>query len=122
MDHKTNIHELKEKVKDFCEARDWSKFHNAKELTIGIVTEASELLQIFRFKSEEEVNKLFEDPIRKKEISEELVDTLYFILRLSQMYDIDLTTELDKKIKKNNDKYPVEKVKGINKKYSEYEK
>jgi NTP pyrophosphatase (non-canonical NTP hydrolase) len=122
MDHKTSLHELKEKVRVFCEERDWDQFHNAKELAIGIVTEASELLQHFRFKSEEQVNDIFKDELKKKELTEEMADVLYFLLRLAQRYDIDLTTELDNKIKKNNEKYPVEKSKGCNKKYSEYEK
>jgi len=109
MDHKTNIHELKEKIKDFCEERDWDQFHNAKELAIGIVTEASELLQHFRFKTE-----------RKEELKEELADILYFTLRLAQRYKIDLTTELNNKMGKNKEKYPIEKAKGSNKKYTEF--
>ncbi len=48
-------------------------------------------------------------------------DVLYFLLRMAQRYDIDLTTELKKKIKKNEERYPVEKAKGSNKKYTEYE-
>ena len=121
MDCKTSIHELKEKVRAFCEDRDWDQFHNAKELAIGIVTEASELLEHFRFKSEEQVNEMFKNKKKKQELTEEMADVLYFLLRLAQIYNIDLTTELDNKIKKNNEKYPVEKVKGCNKKYSEYE-
>jgi|TARA_B100001964_G_scaffold221323_1_gene265222 NTP pyrophosphatase (non-canonical NTP hydrolase) len=122
MDNKTSIHELKEKVRTFCEERDWDRFHNAKELTIGIVTEASELLEHFRFKSEEQVNEMFKNESKKQELTEEMADVLYFLVRLAQMYDIDLTTELDSKIKKNNEKYPIDKVKGCNKKYSEYDK
>tara|TARA_Y100000310_G_scaffold310561_1_gene355941 strand:- start:1830 stop:2198 length:369 start_codon:yes stop_codon:yes gene_type:complete len=121
MDHKTSIHELKEKVKAFCEDRDWDQFHNAKELAIGIVTEASELLEHFRFKSEKQVNEMFENKNKKQELTEEVADVLYFLVRLAQRYDIDLTTELENKIKKNNEKYPVEKAKGCNKKYSEYQ-
>ena len=121
MDHKTSIHELKEKVRAFCEDRDWDQFHNAKELAIGIVTEASELLEHFRFKSEEQVNNMFKNESKKQELTEEMADVLYFLVRLAQRYDIDLTTELDSKIKKNNEKYPVDKVKGCNKKYSEYQ-
>ena len=45
-DKKTNIQELKEKVKKFSEDRDWDQFHNAKDLAIGIITESSELLSI----------------------------------------------------------------------------
>ncbi len=119
-DQKTNINELKEKIKKFCEDRDWDQFHNAKELTIGIITEASELLQHFRFKSEKEVEAMFQDQSKKQEISEEMADVLYFLIRLSQKYNIDLTTELNKKIQKNEQKYPIEKSKGSNKKYTEY--
>lgn len=121
MDNETNIHELKENVKKFCEDRDWNQYHNAKELAIGMVTESSELLQHFRFKSEKEVDEMFESSEKRKEISEELSDTLYFILRFAQKYNIDLTTELNKKMKKNGEKYPIEKSKGSNKKYTEYE-
>lgn len=119
MDSKTNIHELKEKVKKFCEDRNWDKYHNAKDLAIGLITESSELLEHFRFKSEKEVEALFESPKKRQEITEEMADALYFLLRLAQKYNIDLTTELNNKIEKNGKKYPVEKSKGSNKKYNE---
>lgn len=120
MDHKTNIEELKEKVKIFCEERDWDQYHNAKDLAIGVITEASELLDHFRFKSKKEVEEAFSNPEKRQEISEEIADVLYFLVRLAQRYGIDLTTELTKKLEKNEKKYPVEKAKGSNKKYTEY--
>ncbi len=120
-DNKTTIRELKEKVRNFCKARDWDQFHNAKELAIGIVTEASELLQHFRFKSNNQGNEMFQDKLKKQEFSEEISDILFFILRLAQRYDIDLSLELENKIKKNGERYPVHKAKGSNKKYTEYE-
>ena len=119
MDNKTNIHELKEKIKKFCEDRDWDQYHNAKELAIGITTESSELLDHFRFKSEKQVDEMFKNELKKQEISEEIADVFYFLLRLAQRYNIDLTTELNKKMEKNHKKYPVEKSKGSNKKYTE---
>ena len=119
MDNKTTICQLKEKIKSFCEERDWDQYHNAKELAIGIVTESSELLQHFRFKSEKQIEELFNSPEKKGKISEEMVDILYFLLRLAQKYDIDLATSLDKKMDKNEKKYPVDKAKGSNKKYTE---
>jgi len=119
MDNKATLNELKEKIKTFCEERDWDQYHNAKELAIGIVTEASELLQHFRFKSEKEIDEMFKNESRRQEFSEEIADVLYFVLRLSQRYNIDLTMELNKKLKKNAEKYPVDKVKGSNKKYTE---
>lgn len=122
MDSKTNVNELKEKVKQFCDDRDWDQYHNAKELTIGIITEASELLQHFRFKSEQQVEDMFKNEVKRRELTEEMADVLYFLLRLAQRYNIDLTTELTNKLQKNELKYPVEKAKGSNKKYTEFEK
>ncbi|OGF31150.1 nucleotide pyrophosphohydrolase [Candidatus Falkowbacteria bacterium RIFOXYB2_FULL_35_7] len=121
MDHNTNIQELKQKVKDFCDERDWDQYHNAKELAIGIVTEASELLDHFRFKSESEIDAMLKEPIKREQISDEIADTFYFVLRLAQRYNIDLTTELDKKLQKNKEKYPIDKAKGSNRKYTEFE-
>jgi NTP pyrophosphatase (non-canonical NTP hydrolase) len=122
MDDKTNIKQLKEMVKAFCEERDWDQYHNAKDLAIGIITESSELLEHFRFKSETEVDDLFKEKFKKDEVSEELADVLFFILRFAEKYHIDLSDELKKKLDKNVQKYPAEKARGSNKKYTEYEK
>jgi len=122
MDDKTNIKQLKEMVKAFCEERDWDQYHNAKDLAIGIITESSELLEHFRFKSGTEVDDLFKEKFKKDEVSEELADVLFFILRFAEKYHIDLSDELKKKLDKNVQKYPIEKAKGSNKKYTEYVK
>jgi NTP pyrophosphatase (non-canonical NTP hydrolase) len=119
MDSEKNIQELKNKIKKFCEARDWDQYHNPKDLSIGIITESSELLEHFRFKSEDEACAFLDDKVKKNEISEELADILFFVLRLSQKYEIDLSESLDKKLKKNECRYPIEKSKGSNKKYTE---
>lgn len=119
MDKKTTVEDLKNKVKDFCEARDWDQFHNPKELAIGMSTEANELLQIFRFKDEKQMKELMKSE-RILEVKEELADVVYFALRFAQMNDIDLSSAIEEKINKNTKKYPVEKVKGCNKKYNEY--
>ena len=120
MDKITTIQELKEKVQAFCEQRDWDQFHNPKELAIGISTEANELLQIFRFKSEADMKALMASD-KKQKVEEELADVLYFVLRFAQINSIDLASAVEQKIQKNDAKYPIEKVKGCNKKYDEYD-
>ena len=112
--------ELKEKVKEFCDERDWDQFHNAKELAIALSIEASELLEIFRWKTDKEVQELFLNEKKKEDIQDEMADILYFLVRIAQMYDIDLSEALDKKMEKNELKYPVEKAKGSSKKYNEF--
>ena len=119
MDKKTTIEELKNKVKKFCEDRDWDQFHNPKELAIGISTEANELLELFRFKSEDDMKRIMNSD-KKTEVEEELADVLYFALRFAQMNNIDLSQAIGSKLDKNNKKYPIEKSKGSNKKYNEY--
>ena len=109
MDDKTTVGELKEKVRKFCEDRDWDHFHNAKDLAIGVITEASELLEHFRFRNDKEIAKLFRTPDKRSQICDELVDVLHTVLRFAQKYDIDLTTELARKMKKNGNKYPLKK-------------
>lgn len=118
-DEKTTIADLKKEITEFCSDRDWDQFHNQKDLAIGIVTEASELLERFRFKTPEQIEELMSGPGRE-EVADELSDTLYFIIRFAQMNDIDLSDSLSKKLAKNAEKYPASKVRGCNKKYDEY--
>jgi NTP pyrophosphatase (non-canonical NTP hydrolase) len=118
-DSGTDINQLKLLVKKFSDDRDWDRYHNAKDLAIGIVTESSELLQWFRFKSDNEVELLMKSREMRRQVGEELADTIYFVLRLAQRYNFDLTAELRKKIKKNETRYPVKTAKGSNKKYNE---
>jgi len=118
-DHQTNINELKEKIKKFCDERDWDQFHNAKDLATALIIEAAELLEHFRWKTPQEEKALFDNPEKKKHIEDEMADVLYFLIRLAQRFDIDLSEALDKKMEENNKKYPIDKFKGSNKKYNE---
>ncbi|MFA5797470.1 MAG: nucleotide pyrophosphohydrolase [Candidatus Woesearchaeota archaeon] len=120
MDNDTNLEVLKDKVQKFSEDRDWSQFHSPKELAIGIITESSELLEHFRFKSDKEMEEILKDEKKRAEIGEELADIMFFILRFSQMYNFNLSQEITNKIQKNEIRLPIEKSKGLNKKYTEY--
>ncbi|MDE0092219.1 MAG: nucleotide pyrophosphohydrolase [Oligoflexia bacterium] len=109
-DQNNTIENLKNRVAQFCEKRNWDKEHKPKELAIGAVTEASELLEIFRFLSEEECFKATINPKTRQKISEELADTLCFLLRFAQLYHFDLTSCLKDKLAKNAIKYPSAEV------------
>lgn len=117
-DDVTTLASLKTRVRDFCEERDWDRFHGAKDLAIGLVTEASEVLEHFRFQDDEDIAAILGDPGRKAEIEAELADTLFFLLRFAGRYDIDLSGAFDRKLAKNALKYPVETARGSNRKYN----
>lgn len=114
-----SIKELTSEVKSFCEARDWDQYHGPKDLAIGVITEASELLEHFRFLSEEEALALFKNKDTKEEIEDEVADVFFFLLRFSQRFDVNLAQALIRKIHKSEERYPVEKSKGSNRKYTQ---
>jgi len=110
------IEELKKEFVKFRDERDWKKFHNPKDLAVSISLEASELLELFQWKSEKEINS-----IPKEKIEEELADILLYCLSMSDILKIDLKKATLEKLEKNRKKYPAEKVKGKAHKYTFYE-
>ncbi|WP_391559280.1 nucleotide pyrophosphohydrolase [Robertmurraya sp.] len=106
--------ELINNILEFRKERDWEKFHNPKDLAISISLEASELLENFQWKdSEQSIEKNFLN------IKEELADILIYALYLSHDLNIDIKEAILEKLEKNQQKYPVEKAYGSNKKYNE---
>lgn len=95
-------------VRDFCDARDWRKYHTPKELAIGMATESSELLQLFRFMSDERIAEMFVDTEQRQAIEDEVADTLLFLLRFADLNEIDLPAALSSKLKRNGERYPVD--------------
>lgn len=110
---------LTEAVRKFCEEREWDQFHPPKDLAIGLSTEANELLDLFRFKSDAAIAERMQDSEFKEKVSDELADVFFFVLRFAQMNGVNLESALLKKLKKNAEKYPIETAKGSNKKYNE---
>ena len=111
-----SLQQTVEKVARFCADRDWDQFHSPKELAIGAVTEASELLEIFRFKTDEEMKALLQDPAAREHIGHELADVLFFLVRFAQRFDFELLAEFDAKMERNARRYPVETARGSNRK------
>ncbi|MCH6258979.1 nucleotide pyrophosphohydrolase [Puniceicoccaceae bacterium K14] len=108
---------ITQKIIAFRDARDWKQFHNAKDLAAGLAIEASELQELFLWKTPEEVSQTVSS--KKTQISEELADITWFLLLLSNELDIDLIEAVTAKYEKNAAKYPVEKAKGSHAKYDE---
>jgi len=111
-----NINELTKKIIAFRNARDWKQFHNPKDVALSLVLEATEVMEHFQWKSKEEIEKYVIEA--KEEIGEELADVLYWVLLMGYDLNIDVLRALDKKILKNEKKYPVKKAKGKHTKYN----
>ncbi len=119
-DKETTIQELKEILNKFKEERNWGQFHDAKNLAEAISIESGELQEHFLWKKSVDVmSQLESDPKFKDEVSEELADVVMYCLNFANAINIDLSSTIKNKIKKNNEKYPVEKSKGNAKKYNQ---
>lgn len=106
-DDQTTLAEIKTWVQRFCEERQWDPYHGPKDLAIGLVTESSELLELFRFVREKDLGPMLHDPEMREKMGDELADSLYFILRFAQLYKFDLSDCVHRKLAKNAVKYPV---------------
>jgi NTP pyrophosphatase (non-canonical NTP hydrolase) len=107
-----------ELVRRFCDQRNWRQFHKPKDLAIGVVTEGAELLDLFRFKNEPEVQSLLDNKHTREMVADEMADVQFFLLRMSEVTGIDLVDALRRKIRKNRSKYPVKRARGSNLKYN----
>ena len=113
----SDLSEMQKRIVEFRDARDWKQFHNPKDMAISLVLEASELIEHFQWKTQEEIDKHLKN--NKAEITDELVDVMYWVLLMAKDMDIDLSKGFDAKMSKNEAKYSVEKAKGNHKKYTE---
>ena len=113
----SDIQYLTEITTKFRDARDWKQFHNPKDASMSLVLEATELMEHFQWKNAEEMQKYIKT--HKIDIGEELADVLYWVLLISHDLGIDVKEAFIRKIRISDKKFPVRKVKGSHKKYTE---
>ncbi|MEK7708585.1 MAG: nucleotide pyrophosphohydrolase [Pseudomonadota bacterium] len=106
-----DIKEITGVLLKFRDERDWAQFHTAKDLALALNIEAGELLEAFLWKSSEQAD------IGK--VKEELADVFAFAFMLAEKYDLDVKQIVLEKMEQNALKYPVEKARGVAKKYTE---
>jgi len=106
-----NWKDLQKALIEFRNERDWSQFHNPKDLALALSIEAAELNELFLWKHPDEANK--------EKVKEELADVFAYAILLAEKYDFDINEIVASKIQKNAEKYPVDKSKGSAKKYNE---
>jgi NTP pyrophosphatase (non-canonical NTP hydrolase) len=114
--YNTRVKKLTKQIIDFRDARNWKQFHNPKDCAISLSLEASELLEHFQWKSDEEIENYIK--INKDEIAKEIMDVLYWVLLISHDLNINIEKMFDIKMKENAKKYPVSKSKGKKTKYN----
>ncbi|HAL30684.1 MAG TPA: nucleotide pyrophosphohydrolase [Coriobacteriia bacterium] len=111
------LDDLTRQIVAFRDERDWKQFHSPKNLAASISIEAAELLECFQWSSDETIAEDVEK--RRSEIEEEIADVLIYALLLAHDTGINPAEAVQRKLAKNEAKYPAEKAKGSRAKYTE---
>lgn len=107
-----DLAELRDAVRAFADARDWGQYHSPKNLAMALSVEASELLEIFQWMTEEESRA--PSPEARAAAADEIADVLIYLLQVANRLDIDPLEAARAKMIKNAKKYPVDTARGNN--------
>jgi NTP pyrophosphatase (non-canonical NTP hydrolase) len=111
MDDTTTVQDLKTVVEDFVEERDWAQFHSPKNLSMALAVEASELMDLFKWKTVEEAQEEMKDKLLE-DAADELADIMIYSIAFANRNGIDIAKAVTSKTEKNKAKYPADKFKG----------
>jgi len=97
-----NFNKINDEVSKFVKERKWEKYHSPKNLSMALSVEASELVEIFQWKNDQDISDA-----DKNKVEEEIADIFFYLIRLSQKMNIDIEKSFYKKLEKNKIKYPL---------------
>ena len=101
-----DLEKIKKIIREFASERNWDKYHTPKNLSMALSVEASELVEIFQWLTQEESKNIDSKDIQS--VKDEVADILIYLIRIADKLDIDLEEAILEKIKKNSEKYPIE--------------
>ncbi len=92
--------------------REWQPFHDPKNLSASIAIEAAELMEHFQWLRSDELAKLGDNPALLAKVREEIADVLAYVLSFANAMNIDLSSALSDKMRRNAEKYPADVFRG----------
>ena len=113
-----SLQDLRIRINSFVSERDWAQFHTPKNLAMAMIVEAAELVEHFQWDTPADSQHLSTG--KREAVAHELADTFVYLLRIAEVLEIDLIRAANEKIDLNAKKYPVDKAKGSNAKYTKY--
>ncbi|NJE86040.1 nucleotide pyrophosphohydrolase [Thermococcus sp. CX2] len=102
-----DFRELERKVVAFRDARDWKRYHTPKNLAISAAVELGELLEHFQWETDEDIMNYVKDQEAKEAVADEIADVIIYLTLLAHELEIDLDEAVERKLRKNEEKYPV---------------
>ena len=113
-----DIKAIQEKLTIFSNEREWDQFQSPKNLSMGLVRESAELLELFQWLTEQQSIDIVRSEKQMLLVREEMADVFLFLVRLADKLDVDIEKAALEKIKINEIKYPINLSKGNMEKYN----
>jgi dCTP diphosphatase len=113
------IEELQDLLRRFARERDWEQFHNPKNLAMALTGEVGELVEHFQWLTPSEASDVMSDVVRAREVRLELADIFSYLLRLADVLGVDIAAAVREKVALNEERYPVDLVRGRASKHSD---
>ncbi|PLC50562.1 nucleotide pyrophosphohydrolase [Pollutimonas subterranea] len=117
--HLIDVAPLSTALEKFAIDRDWTQFHSPKNLVMALSGEVGELTEIFQWMTEAQSLTAGANPETSLAVKDELADVQIYLVRLAAVLGVDLNAAVQDKLQKNAERYPADKVRGSNKKYTE---
>lgn len=108
---------IRQRLRAFVRERDWEQFQTPKNLVMALTGEVGELSEQFQWLTAEQSESL--DHTRRDAVQDELADVQIYLLLLADRLGVDLEGAVERKIDKNEHKYPVSRARGSARKYTE---
>ena len=113
-----SLYDLSHRLAEFARVRDWEQFHSPKNLSMALIAEAAELVEHFQWLTQEDSKNL---PMEKlEEVRMEMADIQIYLLRMAERLGVDLVAAAQEKMAINEQRFPVDKVKGDARRAEEY--
>jgi len=102
------LEELLQIVREFVKERDWDQYNLPLNLVISTSIEVGELLELFQWKTHEEIEEALKEDDFREALASEIADVLVYLLRVADTTGIDPAKAVIEKMKRNREKYPVD--------------
>ncbi|MBT8148545.1 MAG: nucleotide pyrophosphohydrolase [Pseudomonadales bacterium] len=112
------LEDIRARSAAFAAERDWQAYQTPKNLAMALSVEVTELLEHFQWLTAEQSRAL--DDRALEAVSNEIADVQLYLVRLADELQVDILEAVNRKVELNAKKYPVERVRGSAKKYSDY--
>ena len=95
-------------IREFVKERGWERFHKPESLAVSASIEIGELLELFQWLEDSEIEDYLKDDEYRSKLAAEIADVLIYILRLADVTGINPTDAVLEKMKSNSKRYPSE--------------